>query len=277
MLQQTRVATVLRYYEPFLARFPDARALARARLASVLAAWSGLGYYRRARHLHAAARAIARSGPPTDAAGWRALPGVGAYTAAAVASIAFGERAAVVDGNVARVVSRLLALERDPRAVRAFAEAWVDARAPGDHNQAVMELGATICRPRAPLCSECPLRRDCAGRASPERYPAPRRRASLPLETRDVAFVTRGGRVLLRRRREGERLGGLWDLPDAPARGPLLGEVRHALYDRRLLLRIREGRAPGGGRWFDPGRAAALPLAGAARKCLARVGFLPDS
>jgi len=140
-----------------------------------------------------------------------------------------------------------------------------------------MELGATLCGPRAPLCSDCPLRADCAGRSAPERYPAPRRRRPLPLETRDVAFVTRGGRVLLRLRRDGERLEGLWDLPEASARGRLLGEVRHPLYDRRLRLRIREGRAPRGGRWFDKRRAAALPLAGAARKCLARVGFLPHS
>ena len=153
MLQQTRVAAVVSYYERFLRRFPDVGTLARARIDTVLTLWSGLGYYRRARHLHAAARILRRDGFPRTAADWRRLPGVGPYTAAAVASIAFGEPAAVVDGNVTRVLSRLHALD-DGRPVGDLAQAWLSPRAPGDFNQAVMELGATVCTPRSPECAE---------------------------------------------------------------------------------------------------------------------------
>ncbi|MHC4163818.1 MAG: HhH-GPD family protein, partial [Planctomycetota bacterium] len=143
MLQQTRVAAVVPYYERFLRRFPDVGTLARARIDTVLAFWSGLGYYRRARSLHAAARIVRREGWPCTAADWRRLPGVGPYTAAAVASIAFGEPVAAVDGNVTRVLSRLHALDkRGP--VTDLAQAWLIPCAAGDFNQAVMELGATL-------------------------------------------------------------------------------------------------------------------------------------
>ncbi|MHC4341835.1 MAG: A/G-specific adenine glycosylase, partial [Planctomycetota bacterium] len=200
MLQQTRVAAVIPYYQRFLKRFPDVKALARARPDSVLALWSGLGYYRRARMLHAAAKEVARRGFPKDAAGWRELSGVGEYTAAAVASIVFGERIAVVDGNVERVICRLKAhRERNRKRIRAAAQAWLSARVPGDHNQAVMELGATVCTPRRPACDVCPMRAACCGRSEPERYPAPKRRPRVSVEKRPLAFCTKGGRVLLRR------------------------------------------------------------------------------
>jgi len=275
MLQQTRVGAAIPYYEAFLERFPDVGALARARAATVLARWSGLGYYRRARHLHAAARVVARDGFPRTAKGWRALPGVGSYTAAAVSSIAFDEPAAAVDGNVARVLSRFHAIPGRAAEVRRLADAWLDPRAPGDHNQAMMELGATVCRPRNPLCSGCPLRAGCLGRVEPERYPAKAPRARPVAEVRDVAFALSGGRVRLRLRGDGERMAGLWDLPETEARGRVLAEVRHSVLDRRLLLRVRRGRVAGGGEWFRPERAERLPLTAGARKCLARVGFIP--
>jgi A/G-specific adenine glycosylase len=274
MLQQTRVAAVVPYFERFLRRLPDAGALARARPETVLALWSGLGYYRRARMLHAAAKRIARDGFPRTAATLRTLPGVGEYTANAVASIAFGERVAVVDGNVERVLSRLHAIEGGRARVRELADAWLAPRAPGDHNQAVMELGATVCTPRAPRCAECPVRAHCRGRDAPERYPAPRPRARPVAERRRVAYVRRNGKVLLRRNGDGGRLAALWDLPPAEGGGPPLATVRHSILDRRLTITVHEGPGGRGGRWFTPRQARALPLAAAARKCLESVGFV---
>lgn len=222
MLQQTRVETVLPYYERFLERFPDVHTLAAAPLEEVLALWSGLGYYRRARQLHGAAGRIVREGFPETAAGWRELPGIGEYTAAAVASIACGEAAAVLDGNVERVTARLLALEENPkraaprRRLRAAAEALLDPGRPGDSNQALMELGARVCTPRNPKCLLCPLARGCEGRrlGEPERFPAPRERRRPMRLLRVVAVVERDGRWLLFRRGEEEELmPGLWELP----------------------------------------------------------------
>jgi A/G-specific adenine glycosylase len=276
MLQQTRVAAVVPFYERFLARFPDVRALARARIDSVLARWSGLGYYRRARYHHEAARTIARTGFPTTAAGWRALPGIGAYTSAAIASICFDAPAAVVDGNVERVLSRLHAMRaRDRRRWQELADAWLDPAAPGEHNQAVMELGATVCTPRAPVCGACPLRADCAGRGTPERYPAPKPRAKVREERRAVAYVERDGRVLLRRIEGGGVLSGMWDLPETRAKGDPLAVVSHSVLDRRLRIEVHPGRPRAAGRWFRASQLGNVPLAAAARKCLRRVGFLP--
>jgi A/G-specific adenine glycosylase len=273
MLQQTRVATAIPYYERFLARFPDVHALARARVDDVLALWSGLGYYRRARHLHAAARLLARAGFPGTEGEWRALPGIGPYAAAAIASIAFGARAAAVDGNVVRVVSRLHAL-RDARGVRALAERWLSPRAPGDHNQAVMELGATVCTPRAPACPRCPLQSHCAGKVAPLRYPAPRRRPPAVEERLSVALIARGGRLQLRRRPGHGLLAGMWELPPARPRGKPLAVVRHSVLDRRQVISVYPGRPRRAGRFFLPGELSGIPLAAGARKCVERLGFL---
>src|SRR5262245_22602734 len=182
MLQQTTVSAALPYYERFLARWPTPARLSRAGLDELLAEWAGLGYYSRARNLHAAAGIVAEAGAlPCDSAGLRALPGVGPYTAAAVASIAYGEPIAAVDGNVERVVCRLLAWPgpTSRAAVRqriaAAAQSLLDPRRPGDHNQAMMELGATLCRPRSPRCGECPVAAHCSAFASgdPLRFPRP--------------------------------------------------------------------------------------------------------
>ena len=171
MLQQTTVAAVIPYFERFTGRWPTVEALAAAEDADVMAAWAGLGYYARARNLIACARAVAAAGAfPTTAAGLRALPGVGAYTSAAVAAIAFGERVAVVDGNVERVVARLVMLEvppkRAPGRVVETVEAMLPARRAGDFAQAMMDLGATICTPRKPACALCPLRPACRASAT---------------------------------------------------------------------------------------------------------------
>jgi A/G-specific adenine glycosylase len=274
MLQQTRVAAVIPYYERFLARFPDAGTLARARETTVLAQWSGLGYYRRARMLHAAARQVARAGMPSSYEEWRALPGIGDYTAAAIASIAHGQATPVVDGNVERVVSRLLASHPTKREAREAMARWIPSETPGDFNQAVMELGATVCLPRAPLCSRCPLRADCRGRDEPMRYPAPKQRLRIREVGRAVKLATSKGRVFLRQNEAARVLDGMWDLPPSRGGGTALGEVRHGILDRSYRISIHPGRATGAGRWFSPDQVRRLPLATSARKCLERVGFL---
>lgn len=224
MLQQTRVETVLPFYNRFLERFPRVEDLARAELAEVLALWSGLGYYRRARQLHAAARQVAAAGGfPTTVEGLRDLPGVGAYTAAAVASIAFGIATPVMDGNVERVLSRVLALGEDPRSsgararLLAAAAELLDPRRPGDSNQALMELGATLCTPRRPKCLLCPLRQGCraAEAADPERYPTPKVKRRSERHRLLVAVVADdgGGVLLFRRPEDSSLLAGTWELP----------------------------------------------------------------
>jgi A/G-specific adenine glycosylase len=224
MLQQTVVATVEPYFERFIGRFPDVASLAAASEDEVTAAWSGLGYYARARNLRKAARAVVeRHGGalPPDEDELRALPGVGPYTAAAVAAIAFGARTFALDGNGARVTARLWAV-RDSidrpttrEALRALGRAEVPAGRAGDFNQAVMELGATVCTPRAPRCEACPLARRCRGLAGGEAAQLPVRapkRLKKSVRVACCACVDAAGRVLLVRRPSG-LLGGTWALP----------------------------------------------------------------
>lgn len=274
MLQQTRVAAVIPFYERFMARFPDVGALARAREATVLSLWSGLGYYRRARMLHAGAKIVARDGMPDTATGLRALPGVGDYTAAAVASIAFGECSPVVDGNVERVVARHSAADCTKSETRAWMDARIPEDAPADFNQAVMELGAMICTPRSPKCVECPISDTCRGKSAPDRFPTPKKRTSIRIESKAVKLAARGGEVFLRRIEGSNVLNGMWDLPPSRGAGPVLGEVTHGILDRRYRISIYRGRATGAGRWFTPAQLARVPLATAARKCLRKVGVL---
>jgi A/G-specific adenine glycosylase len=174
MLQQTQVARVVPYYEAFLDRFPDEQALGSAPTGKVLRLWSGLGYNRRALALQACARAVARDGWPPDAAGLLRLPGIGPYTAAAVASFAFGEQVAAVDTNVKRVIERHDRVHRPARALAARAAEWLPAGRAADWNQAMMELGATVCGARAVACDDCPLER-CRSRGQP--LPPPPRRS----------------------------------------------------------------------------------------------------
>jgi len=263
MLQQTRVAAAIPFYERFLARFPDVHALARARIDDVLALWSGLGYYRRARHLHEASRLVAKAGFPRTEAGWRELPGIGPYAAAAIASIAFGVQAAAVDGNVVRVLSRLHATTGP---VTGLARAWLSRAHPGDHNQALMELGATVCTPRAPSCPRCPLSSSCAGRGDPGSYPAPRPRPKTREERLSVALILRDGKVQLFRRGPDGLLAGMWELPPAAPRGQPLAVVRHSVLDRRQVISVFRGRPRRGGRFF--GDLSRIPVTSASRKCI---------
>jgi len=274
MLQQTTITAVLPRYERFLRRFPDLRALARARESEVLRAWAGLGYYARARNLRAAARRIAARPDgdfPRDQDSWLALPGVGRYTAAAVSSIAFGRPHAVLDGNVTRVMCRLFAIRSDPRRpaaqrrLTAMAQGLLDPRRPGDWNQAVMELGEVVCTPQSPKCGTCPLRELCAARKMglQERLPVLGPRAA-PQDLRwTCLWIERRGRVLLWKRGLDELLlKDHWGLPEAgrfPVEiGPRLKTVRHSITRYRIALSLHRARLlgprPSQTRWVEHAR-----------------------
>ncbi|QXQ07906.1 A/G-specific adenine glycosylase [Sphingosinicellaceae bacterium] len=220
MLQQTTVAAVIPYFEAFTTRWPTVAALAAAEDGDVMQAWAGLGYYARARNLLACARAVtALGGFPTTEANLRTLPGIGAYTAAAVASIAFGEAAVVVDGNIERVMSRLFAVSTPiPAArpeLRAHAAALTPTHQPGDHAQALMDLGATVCTPRSPRCDACPVARWCDARASgdPARFPVRAPKRIRPVRFGTAFRLEARGHVLLVRRPPRGLLGGMLALP----------------------------------------------------------------
>ena len=285
MLQQTTVAAVGPYYERFLEHWPTVTALAAAPLDDVLHAWQGLGYYARARNLHRCAAAVAeRHGGrfPESEAELRALPGIGRYTAAAVAAIAFDRRAVVVDGNVERVIARLFRVEKPlPDAkplLHRLADSITPERRPGDHAQAMMDLGATVCVPHRPKCILCPWMGDCTGRDVAESLPRRRAKAEKPTR-RGVAFwlVRADGSVLLRRRPESGLLGGMMEVPSSDwSEGPLPaldaalsaapvavtratalpGLVRHGFTHFRLELAVAAARssaaAPAGCVWCPP-------------------------
>jgi A/G-specific adenine glycosylase len=301
MLQQTTVAAVAPYFERFLARFPDVHALAAAPLDAVLGLWQGLGYYARARNLHRAAQAVVRERRgafPDTAADLARLPGIGAYTAAAVAAIAFDRPESAVDGNVERVIARLRAVEMPlpaaKPALRSHAAALVPLRRAGDFAQALMDLGATVCTPRNPRCLLCPWTAACRARgqgaadALPRRTPKPAR----PMR-RGVAFVLldREGAVLLRRRPEKGLLGGMMEIPSTAwsARAPssrlaaaaapapaawrvLPGAVRHTFTHFELALSVWaarvEARPRAAGLWCPPGRLAEQALPSVMKKVL---------
>jgi len=232
LLQRTRMASGVPYYERFMARFPTVEQLAAAREEEVLKAWEGLGFYGRARNLHRAAKAITaghRGDVPTNFADLRALPGIGDYTAGAVASIAFGERVPAIDGNAVRVLARVFRLAGDlrrgpaRRRLMTIAASLVPASEPGQYNQALMELGATVCHPKAPRCPECPLRTMCGAyiNGSPQRYPKTPPRQHIPVVRVAFAVAVRDGKVLLVRRPPTGLLAGLWALPggELPPKG----------------------------------------------------------
>jgi A/G-specific adenine glycosylase len=305
MLQQTTVKTVMPYYRAFLERFPTLETLAAATEEDVVGAWSGLGYYHRARNLrrgaqHVAARHQGRFPKTLEAA--LAVPGVGLYTASAILSIAYGVPLPVVDGNVRRVLSRLLAL-RGPRFLTDGpyynrADELLEREAPGDWNQALMELGATVCTPRQPACPACPLRSPCQARALglqdrlPERKP---RREPVDVVVA-AALVERGGRILLVRRAEGRLMGRMWEVPQTSLEsrglpdlagelrqrhgldvvpGALLVRVRHAITFRRIRAEGYQGRlrrAPPADAerflWARPEDLPSLPVSSLTRKLI---------
>jgi A/G-specific adenine glycosylase len=302
MLQQTQVKTVLPYYERFLSAFPNIEALARAPLARVLRLWSGLGYYRRAENLSAAARQIVRrhSGKlPSEYSELRTLVGIGDYTAGAILSIAFQQPYPAVDGNARRVLGRLFGIHHESK-LRALAGRFVSRTQPGNFNQALMELGATLCAPAAPRCGVCPLASDCRSRTQKE---LPRRAGGAPMKFIDVtwplAVVRHRGKILLRRRAADDLLARLWELPGAPLTGRmkpagvfrrelnslperlgarrLIGEFRHAITHRRIRAPVyliectvrSEIRLPGNDwRWLRANLVERRPISSMTKKAL---------
>ena len=262
MLQQTTVATVTPRFERFLARWPTVEALAAAEDSEILAEWAGLGYYARARNLIACAREVAaRGGFPKNADELRKLPGIGAYTSAAIAAIAFGEKAGAVDTNVERVIARLDGLMQPsrPEIERRLLD-LMDDEAPGDVVQALMDLGATICRPKQPRCGACPLRADCTARASgdPQRFPKQRRRDTRPHRFGVAWWIEREGHVWLVRRPAKGLLGGMAALPgsewtaEPPVGANPLATVRHVFTHFSLELSIEPlAEHPDDG-WWQP-------------------------
>jgi A/G-specific adenine glycosylase len=269
MLQQTQVATVIPYYQRFLARYPDVRALARASEDEVLRLWSGLGYYARGRNLHKAARQIVASGFPRTSVEIQKLAGVGRSTAAAIAAFAFGERAAILDGNVKRVLARCYGIASE-KALWARAEALVPETRIEDYTQALMDLGATVCVRRKPRCGECPVAAQCVARREGriEALPAPRRRRVLPQKHTRWLVLRRQGEVLLERRPAPGIWGGLWCFPEHAGRVTRemkkLAPIDHGFTHFRLRIQplVQEVRAARrGGIWLgiEEAMAAAVP------------------
>ncbi|HKU26670.1 MAG TPA: A/G-specific adenine glycosylase [Candidatus Sulfotelmatobacter sp.] len=281
MLQQTRVAAVIEHYHEFLRRFPNVKKLAKATLPSVLAAWSGLGYYRRARMMHAAARVIARDlgGKfPETAADWQALPGIGRYTSAAIASIAFGEPVPVVDGNVERVVQRFAGERLTAEKVWQSAGALLDCGRPGDFNQAMMELGATVCTPRTPSCLTCPIVDLCNTRGE---LPLLAEAAKQRKRVIHYWLDCRDGAVFLTRRPGNARLmADMWELPEASAADTRTAAftLRHSITITNYTVRVRRATVPAAtqGQWISLKKLPCLPLTGLARKILRKAEMLPS-
>ncbi|MCS5635165.1 MAG: NUDIX domain-containing protein, partial [Myxococcota bacterium] len=303
------------YYARFLERFPDVASLAEADLESVYELWTGLGYYSRARNLHSAAQSIVNEGSgtlPGRVEDLRELRGVGRYTAGALASIAFDREEPVVDGNVVRVLARFLGVRDDVGEARVIEHFWQLASAlvmgprPGDLNQALMELGATVCTPRSPGCAGCPLSTSCEARAAGEALTLPIKKKRTRVQRAEAAavWIEKRGRVLAVRRPEGGLLGGLWELPggdlcagENPAEGlrrclaeslglsvdnlEPAGTVEHLFSHRRLQLHVFRGSGSSGRvrrqgfqdhRWLAPSGLGSLPHGGPTRKALALLG-----
>ncbi len=316
LLQRTRVASGRPYYERFLERFPDVASLAAAREEDVLRAWEGLGFYRRARNLHAAAKAVVRDHGgriPADAATLATLPGIGAYTAGAVASIAFGEAVPAVDGNVIRILSRVYQIGSDVtrpagrRDIEEVAQTLVPMVRPGAFNQALMELGATVCLPRRPSCGACPLQDVCLAFGAGLQSSLPRKATKRPPTPVRVAFayIRARDRTLLVRRPDGALLGGLWSLPGGEIEpGHKTADALRGLVEAQTGLRVRvledvarvahtfshrrwsgvvvrcqaggRGHVSGAARWVDAQEAAHLPLVPAHRTILQEIQGRPS-
>jgi A/G-specific adenine glycosylase len=271
---------VIAHYHEFLRRFSTVEKLAAAREAAVLAAWSGLGYYRRARMLHAAAKVVARDHGgkfPETMEGLRELPGIGRYTAAAIASIAFGKSVAVVDGNVERVLQRLSAKRLAEEKLWEAAGDLLDPKRPGDFNQAMMELGATVCTPRAPACLMCPVIELCVARGevatSAKAMPQIKREIHYALDCRD------GKVFLVQRPQDASLMPGMWEFPEihgANGASTPVFTLRHSITVTDYTVKVQRTAAPDGvfGKWVDVDRLSRLPLTGLARKILRKADLL---
>ena len=290
MLQQTRVAAVVPYYERFLKRFPDVNALACAPEQELLAAWAGLGYYSRARNLQRAAQKIRELGGfPREYSVLRSLPGVGDYTAAAIASIAFDLPHAVLDGNVLRVLSRFTGERGNVDSVpvrnrlREVAERVLDPKRTGEFNQALMELGALVCFPKQPQCRECPLKRQCEARklGMQNELPVKSIRPSGRRVEKELLVIEKAGKILIwQRSQENRRLAGFWELPEpdqlAGAKlGARIGQFRHTIVNTNFLCHVFRASlvlVPEGFHWLAKSRIHGVPLSTTAKKALACLG-----
>jgi A/G-specific adenine glycosylase len=274
MLQQTRVNAVTDHYQRFLRRFPTIQRLAAARESSVLASWSGLGYYRRARMLHAAAKKVVKEHAgkfPAGPEALRALPGIGRYTAAAVASIAFEQPVAVVDGNVERLLQRVHGKNLAGEVLWGAAGELLSRRRPGDFNQAMMELGATICLPRRPQCLLCPVSDFCATRGELDKPEKGTRQTKQEIH---YAFACRDGSIFLVQRSQAATLmPGMWELPEIARASDATAAwltLRHSITVTDYVVRVMRSPVPKGlaGRWVRKCGVTTLPLTGLARKIL---------
>jgi A/G-specific adenine glycosylase len=287
MLQQTRVAAVIPYYERFLARFPDVSTLARSPEQELLAAWAGLGYYSRARNLQRAAQKIVELGDfPRDYSSLRSLPGVGDYTASAIASIAFDLPHAVLDGNVLRVLSRFTGERGNVdslavrRRLRAVSEQVLHPMRSGEFNQAMMELGATVCFPKQPRCTECPLKRDCVARelGIQNELPVKSIRPGAKRVEKELLIVEKAGKILAwQRTPENSRLAGFWELPE-PAQlagakmGSRIGQFRHTIVNTNFVCQVFRASilaVPAGFCWLAKSSMNEVPFSTTAKKALA--------
>jgi A/G-specific adenine glycosylase len=285
MLQQTRVAAVLEHYRLFLQRFPTINTLATASEDEVLTAWSGLGYYRRARLMRHCAIEIVEDHQghfPSSSQALQSLPGIGRYTAAAIASIAFAEPTAVVDGNVERVLERLAGRKLDKKSSWQQAQTLLDSSRPADFNQAMMELGALVCTPRQPKCGSCPVKKKCATQGEAPRTASPQRQSkkeiwyTLDEQNHQIRLVQRSSRTPL--------MAGMWELPIAPqsraAKRPRKAReawrtFRHSITVTNYTVHVIRGSVPTNeGKWIPIGRLSAFPLTGLARKILRAAGLI---
>jgi A/G-specific adenine glycosylase len=286
MLQQTRVAAAIPYFERFLTRFPNCAALAAASEDDVLRHWAGLGYYYRARNLQKAAALICGMGRfPSEHAAILGLPGVGDYTAAAVASIAFDLPHAVVDGNVVRVISRLFAVNVGRKQIAEFADGLLDRARPGDFNQAMMELGATICLPKNPKCLLCPVAKMCRARelGAQDQFPVAKVKAENVAIERTLFWIERNGKMLAWQRPPDSRLmPGFWELPEKeqlPGAAPIdeMGAFRHGITVNSYRIKVWRAAVPadlGNCRWVEMHELDHLPLSTIFKKAL-KIGLNP--
>lgn len=294
MSQQTRLEVVVPRFLEWMGRFPTPQHLADSSQENVLSAWAGLGYYSRARNLHKAAQAIAKDGWPSTFDALLALPGLGPYTAAAIGSLSFGLQVPMVDGNVMRVLSRFHALALDPRSgigvrrLRDLATDWIRCADAGEMNEATMELGALVCKPRNPSCGVCPLAATCRACAmgTPEAFPPARARKEIVAIRRKVVVVEQDGCVLLRKAEGSELLAGLWILPaegETPALvadGHGFGSVRHSITHHQVVWEVVRGvwaggAPPSGWQWHCRVDLPAVVVSSLLRKALEMASILP--
>ncbi len=285
MLQQTRVETVIDYYHRWLEAFPTIEALAAASESRVLKMWEGLGYYSRARNLHRAAKA-AQGNIPDTVEGLQEMPGIGRYTAGAIASIAFNQRAPLVDGNVIRIFARIFGIADETTKPKVQQQMWLLAeellpdKNCGDFNQSLMELGAMICVPQNPDCAACPMQRVCVAKARNLQDQLPNRgaRKTIKRVTHDVTLIRNNGKILLQKRPANGLLANMWELPPGKSKKHLL-TIRHAITDKQITLRVFAGEPPitlGDLKWISNQQLKRITMSAAHRKAVAQLTTYKD-